>query len=46
MVGIWNGDPDALLDNIIANHISLITVVPSVLRALQVNPKLPQCRYW
>lgn len=38
-----NGDPDVLLDSIITNNISLITIVPSVLRVLLTNPKLPRC---
>jgi amino acid adenylation domain-containing protein len=37
-------DPDALLDTIIAHEITLMTVVPSMLRVVLANRKLPRCR--
>ena len=39
-----NRDPDSLLDIILAKNITLITVVPSVLRAMLASPKLSLCR--
>ena len=38
-----NRDPDRLLDFILTKQITLMTVVPSVLRALLRNPKLTLC---
>ena len=39
-----NRDPDKLLDIILVNEITLISVVPSVLRVMLSNPKLTRCR--